>query len=175
MLFSAGCQQGIVGQLQGEWVGTPKPPKKAATKDAGQPVTQSENATKQEVKLTDWQSYDAQVGMKFTDSQVEVTMDGQSDKVVAKWRVLEQTPANILVEFITETKQPPTNEEPATETQPSKVLRRFEIIPELEEEKLTGFALNEEGADRQVGRLYFVRKGQQAKTKNVSATDDSQD
>lgn len=150
-------------------------PKQVATKDAGQPVTQSVNARKQEVKVTDWQSYDAQVDMKFTDSQVEVTMDGQSDKVFAKWRVLEKTPANILVEFVTESKQSPTTEESATETQPSKVLRRFEIIPELEEEKLTGFALNEEGADRQVGRLYFVRKGEQVKTENISAQDDSQD
>lgn len=173
LLVCGGCRQSIVSQLQGEWVGTPKPPAKALESNVEGQVSESEIAN--QAQSTDWQNYDAQIGMKFTDSQVEMTMDGQSDKVVAQWRVLEKTPANILVEFVTDANGPAPAEGAGAEKQPGKVLRRFEIIPELEDEKLTGFAFNEEGADRQVGRLYFVRKGEHVKTENVSAKDDSQD
>lgn len=171
LLVSSGCRQSIVSQLQGEWVGSPQPP----TKSTNQQVTESDITKQQRTEPTDWQQYDAQVAMKFTDSQVELTMDGQADKVVAQWRVLEQTPANILVEFVTDANEPSGDEGVGAEKSTEEVLRRFELIPEIEADKLISFALNEEGADRQVGRLYFVRKGEHAKVARVSATDDVKD
>ncbi|QDT00702.1 hypothetical protein [Adhaeretor mobilis] len=159
LVFALGCSNGVVSQLEGEWVGTPQP---TAGEEANVNTPQS-----------DWQKYDVAVEIRFlSDSRVELTMEGRPDTIKADWRVVEQSPASLLLEFATEPAKPAlvdsAEQDSSIKEKPQPVLRRFELLPRLEEDKLVGFIFNEARAERQVGELYFVRKGKETKTETVA-------
>ena len=154
LVGTSGCRKRAVGRLLGQWEGHPDTAaarKEREAKKYGEEVS-AELKLSDATRATDWESYDVGVLFDFVDREnIKMSLDDGSEPVSGKWRVLSTSPIGCTIEIKTENK----NEET-----PSVVLRHFQIDWDEREGECVGFTLIEEGADRQLGTLYFQRTEQ---------------
>jgi hypothetical protein len=144
---AAGCQPRMASQLQGRWQGRPDSAVQRAQRDAVKYGDPEAAATPQQVAaVTDWQQYDVTVGLDFLSEQrLEMSLEGAQAQA-GTWKIVSESPAACTIEVQTET------------TAASQIeRRRFNLLLDERDGVVVGFQLTEEGADPQLGALYFQR------------------
>jgi len=176
LLGGSGCQQQVVGTLQGRWVGVPDTAAARAERESQKygdmaPTAEASSASVAPERVTDWESYDLSVSLDFVDHErVKIFISGGADAeglepVSGKWHILSTTPIGCTIEVETagevgagevRTGEVGTGGE-QNENSAAVVRRKFELIFDEREGECVGFTLREVGADRQLGMLYFRR------------------
>ena len=155
LVMGAGCQQHTVGKLLGTWVGQPdtaeaRQQREAEKFGATSRPSQEELLSSVEAAPTDWEQFDVAVEFQFLSStELEMSLAEGAEPQKGTWRILETSPTGMTIEVET-----PTGSEGALE------LRRFDLYMDERDGTLHGFLLNEVGADRGLGALYFQRPAQ---------------
>lgn len=149
---ATGCRDDAATQLEGVWIGQPAKPATGApevgvAEDVAHPTT-------------DFEQFDAAVKMNFVSEElVELDLIGASQPVRGTWEVVEATPGMLLIEIVTPV------EPSASEAAAGSIRRRFELEPTYDEDRLIGFDLREDGADRKLGTVAFRRAESVAPTR----------
>lgn len=166
----AGCGLGAADELTGRWVGVPDTSAARAQREAAKyqelvaasggdaSATSADSAApaaggdrpQRPAVVTDWEQFDVEVALDFVDSdtvRMQISGEATGEPVVGQWKVVESGPAGLVIEVRT----------PGVGDAAPPVRRRFEIELDRREQGVVGFTLNEVGADRRLGSLYFRR------------------
>jgi hypothetical protein len=139
--------------------------------DTGNTDVGNKNIDKETVQVTDWEDYDVTIVMDFVSSaRVEMSLDGASllaengaqlgSSVPAEnslpaenksqsgsWQIVSQSPVGCTIEIQT-----------SEQGEDNRVVRRrFDLLLDERDGTCVGFQLTENGADPQVGAIYFRR------------------
>ena len=160
LVLCSGCQQRAVNVLQGRWIGQPDTAEMQISREAEKygdekpsggglaANFEGEDADADTEPGTDWEGYEAKIVMEFaSDERVKMTLNGKQP-VEGKWKVVSTNPTGCMIEVETESE---------TDSEPSLVRRRFDLLFDQREGATVGFQLAEAGADPQLGALYFKR------------------
>ncbi len=166
---ASGCQQRVTGKLLGRWIGRADSVIARTERESqkyGDARPDSETAIRTiavdppldpQAEKTDWERYNVAVLMNFVSrDRVEMSLAGGKQPRLGRWSVVATTPTSCTIEV--ETNDSATQENGAEPDEPRR--RRFHLELDERDGVCVGFLLNEVGADRQLGALYFRRPGE---------------
>ena len=165
ILIAGGCQQQATSKLLGSWVGQPDTAEARRAREAekygdSNSEEPAESVLNQEAPETDWEQYEIETKWDFLSrTSLHMTLAGDPREIKGKWRVAQTFPTGCVIEV-------ESSGEDQVEEAPS--LRRFVIEFDEREGVVVGFSLYEEGADRQLGSLYFTRPDAKPKQADTS-------
>lgn len=148
----AGCQQRAASKLLGQWVGRPDTAAARAERESlkyGETSSASEEtpSSTESATVTDWERYETGVRLEFVDHEhVEMSLSEGSKPLSGKWSIFSTSPIGCTIEVDTD-----------GESDSEIVRRQFRLDLDEREGVCVGFTMMEEGADRQLGSLYFQR------------------
>jgi hypothetical protein len=141
--------------LLGTWIGRPDTDAARAARVAERfgnaPTEATPTDGEPADRVTDWQRFDVTLRLEFLNrTQARLQLDDRPPQE-AVWRLTAVGPASAVLEL--DAQQAAAGDDGESPV----VRRRFDLLFDRTAGRLTGFALTEVGADRNLGALYFQR------------------